>query len=52
VIFLGVLHREAPIQCTEHLGYERIRWNPPHRIQAQTIDPLLAAVEEYRRSGA
>jgi 8-oxo-dGTP pyrophosphatase MutT (NUDIX family) len=51
VIFLGVLQREVPIQCTEHLGYEWIRWNPPHRIQAQTIDPLLAAVEEYRRSG-
>ena len=48
VIFLGRLLRDVPIQCTEHDGYQWVPWNPPHRIQTQTIDPLLAAVEAYR----
>jgi 8-oxo-dGTP pyrophosphatase MutT (NUDIX family) len=48
VIFLGRLIHEVPIQCTEHDGFVWVPWNPPHRIQAQTIDPLLAAVEAYR----
>jgi 8-oxo-dGTP pyrophosphatase MutT (NUDIX family) len=47
VIFLGRLLADVPIQTTEHLGYEWRRWNPPHRIQAQTIDPLLAAAEAF-----
>jgi 8-oxo-dGTP pyrophosphatase MutT (NUDIX family) len=48
VVFLGRLLREVPIACTEHNGFEWVAWNPPHRIQVQTIDPLLAAVEAYR----
>ena len=47
VIFLGRLKREVPILLTEHIGYEWFAWNPPHRIQAQTIDPLLAEVERF-----
>lgn len=49
VIFLGQLVREAPISCTEHAGYVWVPWQPPHQIQANTIDPLLAAVAEYRQ---
>ena len=47
VYFLARLLRDARIRPSEHAGYEWFRWQPPHRIQAQTIDPLLAAVELY-----
>jgi bis(5'-nucleosidyl)-tetraphosphatase len=50
VIFLGRLRRDVPIVVTEHIGYEWFAWNPPHRIQAWTIDPLLAEVERFVRS--
>lgn len=51
VIFLGRLVRDVPISLTEHIGYEWFAWNPPHRIQAWTIDPLLAEVEQFLREG-
>ncbi|MEQ1905979.1 MAG: NUDIX domain-containing protein [Pirellulaceae bacterium] len=47
VIFLGFLTRPTDIRLTEHLGYEWFDWQPPHQIQSQTIDPLLAAVDEF-----
>lgn len=50
VIFLAELKREVKIKCTEHHGYRWVDWAPPHHIQGQTIDPLLAAVDEYRRT--
>ena len=46
VYFLARLIRDLPIVPTEHAGYQWFAWNPPHRIQEQTVDPLLAAVEE------
>ena len=47
VVFLARLHREAQIKPSEHPGYQWFAWQPPHRIQEQTIDPLLAAVEQF-----
>jgi bis(5'-nucleosidyl)-tetraphosphatase len=47
VIFLGHLRRDVPIAVTEHIGYKWFVWNPPHRIQSWTIDPLLAEVERF-----
>lgn len=47
VVFLGELLWPAEIQLTEHQGYEWIEWNPPHRIQGQTIDGLLAAAAKH-----
>lgn len=47
VIFLGRLCREVDVQPTEHLAFVWVPWNPPHRIQQQTIDPLLEKVAEY-----
>ena len=47
VIFLGRLLQETPISTTEHLGHEWHAWQPPHRIQTQTIDPLLSALEKH-----
>jgi bis(5'-nucleosidyl)-tetraphosphatase len=47
VIFLGWLLHEHPIRVTEHLGYEWLNWNPPHKIQKYTLDPLLANVSTH-----
>jgi bis(5'-nucleosidyl)-tetraphosphatase len=47
VIMLGYLDRETPIIVTEHQGYQWFPWQPPHQIQAQTIDPLLAEVDRF-----
>lgn len=48
VYFLGRLLRDVPIVLTEHKGYAWYPWQPPHRIQRETVDPLLAAVEQHR----
>jgi bis(5'-nucleosidyl)-tetraphosphatase len=47
VVFLGRLRRDREIVCTEHTGYRWFPWRPPHDIQAQTINPLLAHVEQF-----
>ncbi|MBU6236195.1 MAG: NUDIX domain-containing protein [Planctomycetes bacterium] len=46
-IYLGLLLEEEEIECTEHRGFRWWNWCPPHRIQEQTIDPLLATVEKH-----
>lgn len=45
VIFLGWLRSPVEIAPTEHLDFHWQDWAPPHRLQAQTIDPLLAQAE-------
>lgn len=47
-IFLAEMLQTAPIRPTEHEDFAWFAWNPPHRIQEQTIDPLLEAVEKFR----
>jgi len=47
VVFLARLERDVKIDPTEHGGYQWFPWKPRHQIQARTIDPLLAAVEEF-----
>lgn len=47
VIFLGALQRDVPITIAEHEGWEWVPWSPPHSLQRQTVDPLLATVERY-----
>jgi bis(5'-nucleosidyl)-tetraphosphatase len=47
IIFLGWVDAPTVIASSEHLGFEWIDWQPPHQIQAQTIDPLLAEVDVY-----
>ena len=47
VIYLAMLDNPVELVITEHLGYEWIEWNPPHQIQDQTIDPVLAQVDEH-----
>jgi len=47
VYFLARLVRDVTIAPTEHAGYQWFAWQPPHHIQQQTVDPLLAAVERH-----
>jgi len=47
VIFLGRVDEQPDIVVTEHLGHEWFPWSPPHRIQALTVDKVLAAAEEF-----
>jgi 8-oxo-dGTP pyrophosphatase MutT (NUDIX family) len=47
VMFLGELTRDVKIKTTEHPDYKWFPWNPPHHIQEQTIDPLLAAAAAW-----
>ncbi len=47
VVFLARARDTVSINPSEHPGYQWFPWQPPHRIQTQTIDPLLAAVEEF-----
>ena len=47
VFFLARLVRDVAIAPTEHPGYQWFAWQPPHHIQPQTVDPLLAAVEAH-----
>ena len=46
-VFLGRLLRDVEIKVTEHEGHEWRKWQPPHTIQRETIDPLLAKLAEY-----
>jgi 8-oxo-dGTP pyrophosphatase MutT (NUDIX family) len=48
--FLGYIDRPVELRLTEHESARWFSWEPPHRIQAQTIDPLLAAVASHLRT--
>jgi ATP:cob(I)alamin adenosyltransferase len=52
IIFLARLAAPVDPVVTEHPGFQWFDWNPPHRIQEQTIDPLLQAVERHWESQA
>ncbi len=47
VLFLGCLQEDVSVRITEHKGYHWHPWQPPHRIQEATIDPLLAELERH-----
>lgn len=48
VIFLAVLRDPTyKLRLTEHKDCEWFAWMPPHKIQRNTIDPLLARVAEH-----
>lgn len=47
VVFWGCLQGDVSIHPTEHQDFEWIAWNPPHQIQPETIDPLLAELSAY-----
>ena len=45
--FLGLIESKPDLMITEHESAQWFDWNPPHKIQSQTIDPLLAAVARH-----
>ena len=47
IIYLAKLKHDVDIEPTEHQGYEWFVWNPPHKIQKKTIDPLLEELVEH-----
>lgn len=50
VIFLGRLMTDKTIVPTEHEGFRWFDWQPPHLIQKNTIDPLLASLADFLSS--
>lgn len=46
-LFLAFVDHPHAVRCTEHVGYRWVDWPPAGPIQAQTIDPLLAAVASH-----
>ena len=49
VIFIGYIDGLVNIKLSEHQEYEWFEWSPPHKIQEETIDPLLSEVENFFR---
>ncbi len=49
-IFLGLIDHTPGVKLTEHNHFEWIDWAPPHKIQLETIDPLLESVEKFWKS--
>lgn len=48
VYLIGMVDSTFDIQVTEHESYQWFHWtSPPQPIQAETIDPLLAAADEF-----
>ena len=48
--FLGQAATRPDVQLTEHESHQWFDWIPPHHIQQETIDPLLAAVAKHWQS--
>jgi len=46
-IYLAELVRPVEIVLTEHLGYKWMAWRPPHKIQKNSIDPLLEHLADH-----
>ncbi len=51
VVFLGRLLVAREPKLTEHMGFQWVVWNPPHRLQPNTVDGLLMHVEDFLRDG-
>jgi len=47
LVFLAKLIQPVNIVLTEHDDFHWFDWDPPHRIQEWTIDPLLYAAHEH-----
>ena len=46
VLFVAWVSADAVIVHSEHGDHQWIAWDPPHAIQENTVDPLLADVAE------
>ena len=50
VLFLARLTRDVAINATEHGSFQWFPWQPPHKIQERTIDPLLAELDHFLKA--
>lgn len=48
-IYLARLVNEVEIELTEHKGFLWVKWEPPHQIQENTINPLLKKAAKFLR---
>ncbi len=46
-IYLAYLQQEIEILITEHIGSRWFDWQPPHKIEARSIDGLLVRVQNH-----
>lgn len=51
VYLLGEVDSVFEPALTEHPTHQWFSWDPPHKIQSQTIDPLLQAVANHFSQG-
>ncbi|MCH2209804.1 MAG: NUDIX domain-containing protein [Fuerstiella sp.] len=51
-LFLASIAEPLEPELTEHIGFKWFSWDPPHRIQERTIDPLLAQLEVYLKTSS
>lgn len=49
-IYLGRLTNEVQVKLTEHEGFVWACWEPPHRIQENTINGLMSQAEAFVKS--
>ena len=42
-----LINEDVKIELTEHEGYLWVQWAPPHKIQKNTIDPLLKSAAKF-----
>ena len=47
VLFLGWVDNEIKPVISEHSHFQWHKWNPPHNIQEQAIDPLLQFIHDF-----
>ena len=47
LVYLAWLEHPVEVKVSEHGSFCWFDWDPPHRIQDQTIDPLLAYAETF-----
>jgi bis(5'-nucleosidyl)-tetraphosphatase len=45
--YLATLRREVDLKLTEHGDFQWFDWSPPHTIQEETIDALLASIAKH-----
>ncbi|MEM6980200.1 MAG: NUDIX domain-containing protein [Planctomycetota bacterium] len=50
--FLAFVRERSNIALTEHQSSQWLPWAPLHRIQSQTIDPLLSAIEIHMQKNS
>lgn len=51
VVFLARLKHDVEIRISEHTGFRWLTWQPPHILQPETIDPLLAHLAAHLTAG-